>query len=65
MHGDHYRVGFLLLTGNFGNLYDVTVAYHQTIPQDELAILKGEFPQEVHFNIKKINKSELPQSETG
>lgn len=61
----HLVIYCILLTGNFGSLYDVSVAYHHTIPQDELAILKGEFPQEVHFHIKRIPNNELPESETG
>ncbi|CAL4104477.1 unnamed protein product, partial [Meganyctiphanes norvegica] len=36
-------------------VYDVTVAYPKTIPSSELDILKGRFPQEVHFHIKRMN----------
>ncbi|CAG7834512.1 unnamed protein product, partial [Allacma fusca] len=33
-------------------VYDMTIAYPKTLPECELDILQGKFPQEVHFNIK-------------
>ncbi|XP_067938501.1 lysocardiolipin acyltransferase 1-like isoform X2 [Watersipora subatra] len=44
----------------FDSLYDVTVAYKPIVPQDELAILKGKFPEEVHFHITRYRRDSLP-----
>ena len=47
-------------------IHDVTIAYkdyHQGKRTSEVSILNGEFPREIHLNVKRYSKSELPTSE--
>ncbi|KAL4238498.1 Lysocardiolipin acyltransferase 1 [Mactra antiquata] len=39
---------------------DITIAYPGTIPQNEMDIVKGNFPSEIHFLIKKYPNSIIP-----
>ncbi|VVC25989.1 Acyltransferase, C-terminal domain,Phospholipid/glycerol acyltransferase [Cinara cedri] len=41
-------------------VYDLTVGYPDLIPQTEMDALKGVFPKNVHFHIKRYDESELP-----
>ena len=34
-------------------IYDVTVGYPKNIVENEADVIKGIFPKEVHFNIKR------------
>lgn len=43
-------------------IYDVTISFDSTPPQNEREIIKGILPKKVYFHIKKYNSSELPQS---
>jgi lysocardiolipin and lysophospholipid acyltransferase len=43
----------LVLDGQLDAVYDFTIAYPKTVPQTELDLLKGKFPEEIHFNIKR------------
>ena len=43
----------LFLDGLLDAVYDITVGYPQTMPQSEFDILKGRFPEEVHFTITR------------
>lgn len=54
-----------MVAGDFDSLYDVTVGYGDTIPQDEAAILKGQFPSEIHFHIKRYTKDSIPSEDEG
>jgi len=47
------------------SVYDVTVAYRQRVPQNELDICLGRFPEEVHFLVKRYGQDELPTEESG
>jgi hypothetical protein len=51
----HKKIGSesLFLDGLLDAVYDITVGYPQTLPQSEFDILKGHFPEEVHFTIKR------------
>lgn len=47
-------------------IHDVTIAYkdyHQGKRTSELSLLNGDFPREIHLNVKRYTKSELPSSE--
>jgi len=39
--------------GQLDAVYDFTIAYPKTVPQTELDMLRGVFPEEVHFLIKR------------
>lgn len=41
--------------GQINTIYDVTVAYPKTMPQREVALVLGEYPPEVHFDIKRYD----------
>ena len=43
-------------------IYDVTISFDSTPPQNENEIIKGILPKKVFFHIKKYNSSELPRS---
>ncbi|KAL7631213.1 UNVERIFIED_CONTAM: hypothetical protein RMT77_018481 [Armadillidium vulgare] len=45
-------------------IYDVTVMYPKTLPETELDLLKGKFPEEVHFFIKRYPIKTIPESES-
>ncbi|KAB7496090.1 Lysocardiolipin acyltransferase 1 [Armadillidium nasatum] len=45
-------------------IYDVTVMYPKTLPETELDLLKGNFPEEVHFFIKRYPIETIPESES-
>ncbi|XP_072152732.1 lysocardiolipin acyltransferase 1 [Bemisia tabaci] len=45
-------------------LYDITVAYPHTYPQNELDLFRGKFPEEVHFHIQRYSEQDLPQEES-
>ncbi|XP_052057487.1 lysocardiolipin acyltransferase 1-like [Mytilus californianus] len=47
----------------FDSIIDVTVGYPVNIPQNESDILKGNFPKEVHFYIKRHKALDIPSSE--
>ncbi|XP_070578991.1 lysocardiolipin acyltransferase 1-like [Ptychodera flava] len=46
-------------------VHDITIGYPKNIPQNELDILKGNFPREIHFHIKRHPVVTLPISEEG
>ena len=39
---------------------DITIAYPGTITQNEIDIIKGNFPSEIHFLVNKYPNSEIP-----
>jgi lysocardiolipin and lysophospholipid acyltransferase len=41
------------IDGQLDAVYDFTIAYPKTVPQTEIDMLKGKFPEEIHFNIKR------------
>nr|CAB3263400.1 lysocardiolipin acyltransferase 1 [Phallusia mammillata] len=63
------RKGFTHFVNTLRNIsgiqavHDVTVAYPFNIPQEEVDLLKGDFPREVHFHIRRYPIEELPKDE--
>ncbi|KAK0412864.1 hypothetical protein QR680_006455 [Steinernema hermaphroditum] len=64
--------GFVLMVqkmrelGYIKYLYDVTVAYNDAIVQSEVDLAKlGATPREIHFDVRKMNIEELPESDEG
>ncbi|XP_069684774.1 lysocardiolipin acyltransferase 1-like isoform X2 [Periplaneta americana] len=49
--------------GQLDAVYDITVGYPRTRPQAEIDIMKGNFPEEVHFTITRFSSSSLPSGE--
>ncbi|KAK6644986.1 hypothetical protein RUM43_001262 [Polyplax serrata] len=43
--------------GQLKAIYDLTVGYPKTMPQTEADILRGKFPEEVHFNVKRYGST--------
>jgi len=43
-------------------VYDITVGYPKGIP-GRLSLIKGEFPEEIHFHCKRYPIQEIPESE--
>ncbi|KAG8254542.1 lysocardiolipin acyltransferase 1-like [Homalodisca vitripennis] len=46
-------------------VYDFSVGYPGSLPQSEMDVLRGIFPEEVHFHIKRYPTSEMPTSDAG
>ena len=44
---------------------DVSIAYVGPIPQNESDMLGGNWPREIHFHVKQVPPSELPEDEGG
>jgi hypothetical protein len=44
----------------FDSILDITVGYPINIPQNELNIIKGDFPKEVHFHVKRHKSLDIP-----
>lgn len=63
--------GFVFLTNTMrknkqiNSVYDLTVGYPDVIPQCEMDALRGVFPKNVHFHVKRYDESELPYTEDG
>ncbi|XP_065344768.1 lysocardiolipin acyltransferase 1-like isoform X2 [Cloeon dipterum] len=51
--------------GQLDAVYDLTIAYPKSVPQTEKDMLKGMFPEEVHFKIKRHAIESLPLDEVG
>nr|CAD7598569.1 unnamed protein product [Timema genevievae] len=71
----YYRVlhpkttGFVFLAqrmkenGQLDAIYDITVGYPRTLPQSEVDLARGIFPEEVHFNIRRFPGNSIPSEE--
>ncbi len=46
-------------------MYDVTIGYPDLIPQTELFLLAGKFPQQIHFHLRKYELASLPTTDDG
>lgn len=46
---------------NLDAVHDITVAYPHNIPQTEKHLLRGDFPQEIHFHVHRYPVQALPQ----
>ncbi|KAJ8916630.1 hypothetical protein NQ315_000275 [Exocentrus adspersus] len=55
----------LLLKNNLDAVYDVTLVYPDSVPQDERVLLKGNFPKVIKVHFARYPKSVLPKSEAG
>ncbi|XP_059696858.1 lysocardiolipin acyltransferase 1 isoform X3 [Haemorhous mexicanus] len=47
---------------NLDAIHDITVAYPQNIPQTEKHLLKGNFPKEIHFHVRRYPIETVPTS---
>ncbi|XP_068009806.1 lysocardiolipin acyltransferase 1 isoform X1 [Melanerpes formicivorus] len=45
---------------NLDAIHDITVAYPQNIPQTERHLLKGDFPKEIHFHVRRYPIEAVP-----
>nr|CAD7573851.1 unnamed protein product [Timema californicum] len=71
----YYRVlhpkttGFVFLAqrmkenGQLDAIYDITVGYPRTLPQSEVDLARGIFPEEVHLNIRRFPGNSIPSEE--
>ncbi|KAL1122108.1 hypothetical protein AAG570_003514 [Ranatra chinensis] len=61
--------GFTFLTtkmrsnGHLDAIYDLSVGYPGTLPETEVDVAKGIFPEQVHFHIKRYPTEEVPVNE--
>nr|XP_032819766.1 lysocardiolipin acyltransferase 1 isoform X2 [Petromyzon marinus] len=51
--------------GKLDCVHDVTVAYPCSFPQNELQLLAGRFPHEIHFHVRRHPVSTLPLDSAG
>lgn len=58
--GFAYLVQHLQRANYLDAVYDLTIAYPDYIPQSEIDLIKGKFPREVHFHIKRISSADIP-----
>ncbi|XP_073989489.1 lysocardiolipin acyltransferase 1-like [Rhodnius prolixus] len=49
--------------GQLDSVYDLSVGYPGTLPETEFDVLKGIYPEKVHFEIRRYPAKELPVSE--
>jgi len=48
--------------GSMDSIYDITIMYPKNLPQrGELDLLTGQFPDELHMNIQRIDFNDLPE----
>ncbi|KAF6103976.1 lysocardiolipin acyltransferase 1 [Phyllostomus discolor] len=45
---------------NLDAVHDITVAYPHNIPQTERHLLRGDFPREIHFHVRRYPVDSLP-----
>lgn len=58
--GFAYLVQHLQRANYLDAVYDLTIAYPDYIPQSETDLIRGKFPDEVHFHIKRISFADMP-----
>nr|XP_022901636.1 lysocardiolipin acyltransferase 1-like [Onthophagus taurus] len=63
--GFTYIASRLLKTNSLDAIYDVTIAYCDTIPQTELDILKGNFPKMIKIHFTRFPSDILPKTKDG
>jgi len=54
-----------LRQGRFDAVHDVTVGYSQNYCYEEMDLLKGNVPNEIHFHIQRYSNEELPEDSQG
>ncbi|XP_055982196.1 lysocardiolipin acyltransferase 1 isoform X2 [Sorex fumeus] len=47
---------------NLDAVHDITVAYPHNIPQTERHLLRGDFPREIHFHVRRYPVAALPRA---
>ncbi|XP_012224793.1 lysocardiolipin acyltransferase 1-like isoform X1 [Linepithema humile] len=62
--GFTYLVQHLQHASYLDAVYDLTIGYPDYIPQSELDLIKGKFPGEVHFHIKRISSADIPMHDS-
>ncbi|KAK5986140.1 Lysocardiolipin acyltransferase 1 [Trichostrongylus colubriformis] len=58
--GFNYLLELMRKENYISYVYDITVAYEDVIIDSELSLLKGIFPKNVHFDVKKYDVKEIP-----
>lgn len=58
--GFAYLVQHLRRADFLDAVYDLTIAYPDYIPQSEVDLIRGKFPREVHFHIRRIASADIP-----
>lgn len=58
--GFAYLVQHLQHASYLDAVYDLTIAYPDYIPQSEIDLIRGKFPREVHFHIRRISSADIP-----
>lgn len=58
--GFAYLVQHLQRASYLDAVYDLTIAYPDYIPQSEVDLIRGRFPREVHFHIRRISSADIP-----
>ncbi|XP_024881027.1 lysocardiolipin acyltransferase 1-like [Temnothorax curvispinosus] len=58
--GFAYLVQHLQRASYLDAVYDLTIAYPDYIPQSEVDLIRGKFPREVHFHIRRISSADIP-----
>ena len=54
-----------LRQGKLDAVYDVTVGYSENYCFEELDVIKGKIPEEIHFHIQRFSVDELPYDSQG
>ncbi|KAK6027818.1 Acyltransferase, partial [Ostertagia ostertagi] len=58
--GFNYLLNVMRSENYISCVYDITVAYEDVIIDSEMSLLKGLFPKNIHFNVKKYDVKEIP-----
>lgn len=62
--GFAYLVQHLQRASYLDAVYDLTIAYPDYIPQSEIDLIRGKFPDEVHFHINRISSADIPKRDS-
>ncbi|XP_011267103.1 lysocardiolipin acyltransferase 1 isoform X3 [Camponotus floridanus] len=58
--GFTYLVQHLQRANYLDAVYDLTIAYPDRIPQSEIDLIRGKFPDEIYFHIRRISSADIP-----
>ncbi|XP_043474083.1 lysocardiolipin acyltransferase 1-like [Leptopilina heterotoma] len=61
--GFTYLARHLQKSNYLDSVYDLTIGYPDRIPQSEIDLVTGKMPDEIHFHVKRIDISDLPENE--
>lgn len=62
--GFAYLIQHLQRASYLDAVYDLTIAYPDYIPQSEIDLIRGKFPDEVHFHINRISSADIPKRDS-